>query len=513
MSIIIPTSVSQAWDDLIKSGLSTDEYSYLVFDVTKTETVSTKKVQVFMKVYVPETKRKIATANVMLAMQNEGYQVEQRKSKDSPIPEIDIHVSDPGTKLSQVIRVQFKPVKSSGSGGGAKQTAVQESTSCLYNALRFHVFNKNLTVEMTLTKDHLDKAAEWIVTPDATVDQMILFSNQDPDWKEVFMDGANKLYDKVQSHSNTKNDYIFVRGDKDIDEGVVKRAFTQCKASLVHTELKNEDKWNPSDIWMYSKGAKNKIETTLTPYGVKKTSTTIEVLNDELINLFNDGILMGVSLKKTGASGTVKIVNNETPAQRKANLSVAFDKSASVNDVIYDNGRNYKDKDKKYPMDIYVIYGSGAFDKIQLRNFGGNSKGDWKLELKGQYAAMGKIQGNVARFILNHTGFQGVPDEPAWADCDPKKSQTTIGQNITKEIYNLLKKYTAKNFDINQKSESQMMGNIEDKRQSWRYSKLAGLRFLDFLCQPGVEADKAVKELYLFGGSQQDHSSIYYKYS
>ncbi len=99
------------------------------------------------------------------------------------------------------------------------------------------------------------------------------------------------------------------------------------------------------------------------------------------------------------------------------------------------------------------------------------------------------------------------------ADCDPKKSQTTIGQNITKEIYNLLKKYTAKNFDINQKSESQMMGNIEDKRQSWRYSKLAGLRFLDFLCQPGVEADKAVKELYLFGGSQQDHSSIYYKYS
>ena len=236
-------------------------------------------------------------------------------------------------------------------------------------------------------------------------------------------------------------------------------------------------------------------------------------MNATLVDLFHDGILMGVSLKKTGAAGTVKVVNDETPAQRKANLSVAFDKSTSLTDVIYDNGRNYADKDKKYPMDIYIIYGTGAFDKIQLRNFGGDSKGDWKLELKGQYAAMGKIQGNVARFILNHTGFQGVPDEPEWSDCDPKKSQTTKGQEITEEIYNLLKKYKAKGFFVQNVDKEGMLADIEDKRQSWRYSKLAGLRFLDFLCTPGVDADKAVKELYLFGGSQQDHSSIYYKYS
>ena len=68
MSITIPTSVSEAWDDLLKRGLSTDEYSYLVFDVKKTETDSSKKVQVFMKVYVPEEKRDTATANVMKAM-------------------------------------------------------------------------------------------------------------------------------------------------------------------------------------------------------------------------------------------------------------------------------------------------------------------------------------------------------------------------------------------------------------------------------------------------------------
>ena len=509
MSITIPTSGSEAWDDLVKRGLSTDDYSYLVFDVTKTETDSSKKVQVFMKVYVPEEKRHTATANVMKAMQEEGYTIEQRKSKGSNIPEIDIQVGQSGTKI-QVIRVQFKPVKSSGSGGGSKQTTVQESTSCLYNALRFHVIKKNLTPDLTITTDDLDKAAKWIDTPGATVDQMILFSNQDPDWKEVFIDGANKLYDKVQSHSNTKNDYIFVRGDKAIDDGVIKKSFAQSKVSLLDFQ-KNEDKWNPSDIWMYSKGAKTKIVNTLEPLTKKKTSVTVEVLNATLVDLFHDGILMGVSLKKTGAAGTVKVVNDETPAQRKANLSVAFDKTSSLNDVIYDNGRNYADKDKKYPMDIYIIYGAGAFDKIQLRNFGGNSKGDWKLELKGQYAAMGKIQGSVARNILDNTGFTNVPDEPKWEDCHPKKASKTTKEKITKEIHDLLNTFSATGFD--KSDEDQMKGEIAGKRQSWRYSKLSGLRFLEYLCKTDVDADKAVKELYLFGGSASDHSSIYYKYS
>lgn len=509
MSITIPTSVSEAWDDLVKRGLSTDDYSYLVFDITKTETDTTKRVQVFMKVYVPEEKRHTATENVIKAMQAEGYTIEQRKSKGSNIPEIDIQVGQSGTKI-QVIRVQFKPVKSSGSGGGSKQTTVQESTSCLYNALRFHVFNEKLSPDTTLTTDHLDEAAKWIETPGATVEQMILFSNQDPDWKEVFIDGANKLYDKVRSHSNTKNDYIFVRGDKEIDDGVVKNSFAQSKVSLVD-HLKNEDKWNPSDIWMYSKGAKTKVVSTLEPLTKKKTSVTVEVLNSTLVDLFNDGILMGVSLKKTGASGTVKIVNGETPAQRKANLSVAFDKSTSLTDVIYDNGRNYADKDKKYPMDIYIIYGTGAFDKIQLRNFGGNSKGDWKLELKGQYAAMGKIQGSVARNILASTGFTNIPQEPKWEDCHPKKASKTKKEEITKEIHDLLHTFSATGFD--KSDEDQMMGEIAAKRQSWRYSKLSGLRFLEYLCKSNVDADKAVKELYLFGGSASDHSSIYYKYS
>ena len=515
MSITIPTAASQAWHDLIEEGLSTDEYSYLVFDVKKAETDPNKKVQVFMKVYVPEEKRKTATENVMAAMQKEGYAVEQRKSKNAPQPEIDIQItkeSDNNVQKVQVIRVQFKPTKSSGSGGGSKQTTIQESAACLYNALRFHVFpSKNLTVDMTLTTEDLDKAFKYIDTPGATLDQIISFS-ADPDWKEVFMDGANKLYTKVSSLSKSKKDYIFVRGDKTYDDGLIKDAFNICKSS-VDKHLRNEDKWNPSDIWMVSEGGKAKIEKTLGPYSSKQSAGTIGLLNSEFINLFNDGILIGVSLKKTGAAGVVKVVNNDTPEERRKTLGVGFKKDLSVNGLVYDSKRNFTGEHahKRWPMDVYIKYGSGDKEEIQLRNFGGDNKGDWKLELKGKYAAMGKIQGSVARTILEKTGFSNIPQEPTWAECDPKTATKAQKKKITAEIYKLLDVFSADGFKKN--DEAKMLGDIGIKRQSWRYSKLSGLRFLEYLCKSNVDADKAVKELYLFGGSQQDHASVYLKYS
>ena len=511
----IPKDVNDAWDDLLKKGLSSDDYTYLVFDVKKTETDPTKKVQVFVKVYVPDSLRKTATTNVAEAMKKEGYYVEQKTNKtNNKLAEIDIQASTIGDK-PQVIRVQFKPISGGGSGGGSKKTTIQESTSCLYNALRFHVIKKKLTAANVTEAEDMEKAMEFIRTPDVTLEQMINFANQDPDWKEVFMDGANKLYDKVQSHSKTKTDYIFVRGDEKYDDGLIKEAFKQCKSSLIHKELKNEDKWNPSDIWMYSKGAETKIVNALEPYGDKQSKGTVELLNEELKKLFNDGILMGVSLKKTGASGSVKIMNNDTPEKRRRELGYNFKKDISLNSLVYDNKIKYSGPNafKQWPMDVYIQYGTAEKEHIQLRNFGGKDTGDWKLEIKGVYANMGKVQGNVARFILGQTGFKNIPQEADFEKCDPKDSNKTHGKEITEEIYTLLKRYKARNFNTTDKAKPQMMGDIASKRQSWRYSKLSGLRFLDYLCQPGVDADKAVKELVLFGGSQSDHSSIYYKYS
>jgi hypothetical protein len=57
--------------------------------------------------------------------------------------------------------------------------------------------------------------------------------------------------------------------------------------------------------------------------------------------------------------------------------------------LTFDNGRS---KDN-YPMDVYLYYGAGTYEKFQARNFGGSTKGDWKLELKGKICCTRKSSG------------------------------------------------------------------------------------------------------------------------
>ena len=99
--------------------------------------------------------------------------------------------------------------------------------------------------------------------------------------------------------------------------------------------------------------------------------------------------------------------------------------------LTFDNKRR---GDKQYPMDVYYHYGSGSFEKFQARNFGGDKK-DWKLELKGENALQGKIQGKVVFELLTNAGFRNLPSEADWAKSN--------GNDYDDEIYKLLKKHRA----------------------------------------------------------------------
>ena len=53
---------------------------------------------------------------------------------------------------------------------------------------------------------------------------------------------------------------------------------------------------------------------------------------------------------------------------------------------------------------------------------------------------------------------------------------------------------------------------ITMKDASWRYSKLCGLKFLEWLSGLGAgRASRAMKELYLYASSQTDKSSVHFK--
>ena len=66
MSITIPSVNKSAFDDVM-DALGGNDYSYYLFDVKNVEDKdSTKKVQIALKVFVPQTKRSTAVENLSL---------------------------------------------------------------------------------------------------------------------------------------------------------------------------------------------------------------------------------------------------------------------------------------------------------------------------------------------------------------------------------------------------------------------------------------------------------------
>ena len=51
---------------------------------------------------------------------------------------------------------------------------------------------------------------------------------------------------------------------------------------------------------------------------------------------------------------------------------------------------------------------------------------------------------------------------------------------------------------------------ITDAKQAWKYSKLSGLRLLDWMSNH-KKKDQIMKEIYLYASSQSDKSSVYWK--
>ena len=443
-----------------------EDYSYYLFDVKNVNEKPKAKKVIEMVVYVPQAQRVTAATNIQASLDGDGVIAEVLEKET----ELDVYLIGDTKKY---IRLLVKPNGSKGSGGGAAATAIQEAAQCVYAAMRYYCGEKEIYNE-----DDLRCGMNHVDVGDTKLKDIMGLPKE---WKEGSVKGANEIFEKVGGSG-----YKFVRGDRLLDDGSIKKAFGRVKGQ---TNLSSEDKWNPADIWMVKESEMNAIKKHL------DGENTIDCLNNALLQRFNDGSLIGISLKKIEGNPKMDIKNNQTAAVRKANEKAKFVKY----DLTFLSS-----------MDVYLYYGPGTFEKFQARNFGGSSKGDWKLELKGKSAAQGKIQGTVLIELLKNAGFTNISQFKisTWAESDPNASKA---QDITTEIYNLLKDYSATKFDKSKKAEVNNKAQIALQDKSWRYSKLAGLRFLDWLQNTCSDKDMAMKEIYLYASSQSDKSSVYYK--
>ena len=469
---------AQGTFDKIKESLKGENYTYESYDVMKVADSDRGKIRVAMKVYVPQSERVTATSNIKEALSNSGV-----TSNEVKLNQLDIMIDDLGRK----IRLDIKPTKGKGSGGGSEATRIQEGAQCVYTAIRFYKGKIDIVSEQDL-----QFGMNLVQVPGLKIEEIQSLPKV---WKESSMAGADKIYNGIKELGAPK-EYTFVRGDNSIDDGAIKKAFLRVKKQ---TNLKSEDKWNPADIWLVRKKKKADIVNHL------NSETTIDCLNNAIQQLLGKGDLIGISLKKIEGTPKLKLLNATSSVVRRKNESSYYAKY----DLTFDNKQ--KNEDKRYPMDCYFMYSSSGTkqkDSIQVRNFGGQGLGDWKLELKGVSAAQGKIQGEVTRRLLSEAGYniKGFT-EPSFSSCKPL-GERGYNASITTEIYNLLEKYDAKGFVAGQET----MNIIATRSQSYRYSKLASLRMLDwFESLDKEDADQAMKEIYLYASSQSDKSSVYYK--
>ena len=470
MALTIPSDARKTFEKVL-GAMGGEDYSYYLFDVKSIADDPQKKVQVALKVFVPENQRQTAPQNVQSSLDGDDIISIVGGPKSD---RLDVSIDE-----KRIIRLEFKPSNRKGSGGGAAATKIQEAAQCVYAAMRYYCGDvKNFTEE------DFKCGAKYTASPGVKLQEIMSLPKE---WQESSWEGAKEIFDKIGAGK-----YIFVRGD-DMVEKEISEAFKRVKGQ---TNLSSEDKWNPADIWMVRATQRRKISAKL------KQENTIDCLNNYIQQARVDGDLIGISLKKIEGKPSMKLLNADSPQDRKKNEKAKYEKY----DLVFDNKRK---GDKQYPMDVYYYYGSGNFEKFQARNFGGPLKGDWKLELKGKSAAQGKIQGAVVRKLLGNAGFDVKKlTEPKFSDC--KSGKGNGKDKITDEIYDLLKEFNANNFTADKNTK-----NIIARRpQAWRYSKLAGLRMLKWLKDLGKnEANRAMKELYLYASSQSDKSSVYWKLS
>ena len=462
----------------IKNSLKGENYTYESFEVTKVADSDRGKIRFAMKVYVPQAERVTAAANIQEALGKADVTV---TVKDQT--ELDVFIDDLGRK----IRLNVKPDSKKGSGGGSDATRIQEGAQCVYTAIRFYKGELD-----QISEEDLKFGMGKVDAPGLKLEEIQSLPKV---WKESSMRGADKIFKGIKELGAPKQ-YEFVRGDNDIDDGAIKKAFLRVKKQ---TNIKSEDKWNPADIWLVRKKKKADIIKHL------NSETTIDCLNNAIQQLLGQGDLIGISLKKIEGSPKLKLLNATSSAVRRKNEASYYAKY----DLTFDNKQ--KNEDNRYPMDVYFMYSSSGTkqkDSIQVRNFAGAFKGDWKLEVKGVAAAQGKIQGEVTRRLLSEAGYDITGfTEPPFSACKPL-GERGYNASITTEIYNLLLKYKADGFEKGQET----MNIIATRSQSYRYSKLASLRMLDWFENLDKEdADQAMKEIYLYASSQSDKSSVYYK--
>jgi hypothetical protein len=343
----------------------------------------------------------------------------------------------------------------SGQGGGAVNTSVQESSQCLFNSLAYHVVGGDIA-EDDINDKSLEEAFKYCDVTN-TLDEMKQFS-QDQSWLDTMILAANTSINNFPNKS-----FQFHRGSK----------FVQGIYNAYKIASKNEgismqsDKWNPADIWM--------VDPSILSY---EFPTTLQELNADILNLYSDNKLIGVSLKKLGKSAKLTIENASQDDLKQHSVEAIESKPTNKgSQIIYDSGKIY----------------------FRTFNFATNFAG----EILGKTANHGKIGTGAINDVLKYNNLPPIPHSKDIKTGFETKNQSLIDQFV-------------KNYKIIDSTldESDIINLVETKDIDYLVSKyMAVFVGASILNQPQDQQNEIISDMLRYASSTTKSSSVFVKIS
>ena len=368
-----------------------------------------------------------------------------------------------------------------GSGAGADVTAIVECGQALVCSLIYNVMKKEIKWE-DLTYEGLQKAMQYCYLTE-TLDTII--ERSPAEWVQSYVKSANILYRNykmsgtpVYFHRGSKFMNEVYSGKKIVFDADKKSDKPQAPGSF------SDDKWNPGDIWM----------TTLKTVPSISTDSWAS-LNKDIYDLAQAKKLIGVSLKKVGASAHIEeynaLSNKQTKEYRYASFRVTSASERGPLPPFFNS------------IDLYMSIGDR---EVQFRATSGEAS--WQGEIKGATAAGGKIGGGNVNFYLKKYVGKGLFD----------KSEDEVLKFVkTKDFFNEFYALYKKHFDgkILPYEEFVMNANTKQKdSKGYLFSKYMNMKFIDiFLSANTSTRNKIATDFVRYAASNTDQSSFFVKIS
>jgi len=368
-----------------------------------------------------------------------------------------------------------------GSGAGADVTAIVECGQALVCSLVYNVLKRTIKWE-DLTLEDLETAMTYCYLSD-NLDTIL--ERSPAEWVQSYVKSANILY---KNYKMSGTPVYFHRGSEFMNEVYASKKIVydadkksdnpQAPGSF------SDDKWNPGDIWMTTL---KKVPTI--------NSDSWSSLNKDIYDLARAKKLVGVSLKKVGATAHIEEYNalsvKETKDYRYGGFRVTSATERGALPPFFNS------------IDLYMTVGE---KEIQFRATSGEAS--WQGEIKGATAAGGKIGGGNVNFYLKKYTGEGVFDR------EEKEVITfTKSKEFFKEFYRLYKKH----FDgtILPYEDFVINANLKQKESAgYLFSKYINMKFIDiFLSANGPTRNKIATDFLRYAASNTDQSSFFVKIS